>query len=291
MENDSTFVAPEGVYSVTDEHKQTQAQNYAMNIGTSIYPSRISSAIVRFPASKQGSAPGFAQLLGGGGKSESKKDRAVNSKDREDGVSLSSSDTPDESDPQPPASQEQATGCSTYEPHTLFSHPASAKKKTTARPKHSIRTTSSTFITRTHTVEGLSKALQSKQGDVTFLFYNMAKSFAWIEAGSKSKVPSQNSSTIVAQLFAGATFQNHFLSPPHMSRCESIYCFLRTPRHYHWIQYRRSYLVGYALGCILPDKPCAHFIRLPDPINSRYGRLNKQVRCRCSQSLSQNTNH
>ena len=182
MENDSTFVAPEGVYSVTDEHKQTQAQSYAMNIGTPVYPSRVSTAIVRFPASKQGSAPGFAQLLGGGGKSEPRKDKAVNSRDREDGVSLSSSDTHDESDPQPPASQD--------EPHTLFSHPASVKKKTSARPKHNIRTTSSTFITRTHTIEGLSKALQSKQGDVTFLFYNLAKSFAWIESGSKSKVPS-----------------------------------------------------------------------------------------------------
>ena len=215
MENDSTFVAPEGVYSVTDEHKQTQAQSYVMNIGTAVYPSRVSSAIVRFPAPKQGSAPGFAQLLGGG-KSEPKKERAVNSKEREDGVSLSSSDTPDESDPQPP-SQELAAGSSAYEPHTLFSHPASAKKKTTARPKHNIRTTSSTFITRIHTIESLSKALQSKQGDVTFLFYNLAKSFAWIEAGSKSKVLSPNSSTIVASTFhTGATFQNYFLSPPHM---------------------------------------------------------------------------
>ena len=218
MENDSTFVAPEGVYSVTDEHKQTQAQSYAMNIGTPVYPSRVSSVIVRFPAPKQGSAPGFAQLLGGG-KSEPKKDRAVNPKDREDGVSLSSSDTPDESDPQPPTSQELASGSSQVEPHTLFSHPASTKKKTIARPKHNIRTTSSSFITRIHTGEGLSKALQSKQGDVTFLFYNLAKSFAWIEAGSKSKVSlSQNSSTIVVSTFhTGTTFQNYFLSTPHMS--------------------------------------------------------------------------
>jgi hypothetical protein len=40
MENNSTFVAPEGVYSVTDEHKQTQAQSNSMNIGTAVYPSR-----------------------------------------------------------------------------------------------------------------------------------------------------------------------------------------------------------------------------------------------------------
>ena len=259
MDNDSTFVAPEGVYSVTDEHKQTQAQNYSMNIGTPVYPSRVSSVIVRFPVPKQGNAPGFAQLLGGGGKSEPKKDRVVNLRDREDGVSLSSSDTPDEGDPQPPASQELTTGSSTYEPHTLFSHPATSKKKTAARPKHNIRTTSSTFITRIHTAEGLSKTLQSKQGDVTFLFYNLAKSFAWVEAGSKSKVSSQNPFPIIAQpftpRFTGATLQDYFLSSPHMSRCEFVYRFLRTPRRYHWIPYRRSRLVGYALHNTLPDKP------------------------------------
>jgi|SRR5271168_4918216 len=203
MENNSTFVAPEGVYSVTDEHKQTQAQSNSMNIGTAVYPSRVSSVLVRFPPPKQGSVPGFAQLLGGGSKSEPKKDRAVapGPKDREDGVTVSvsrvsSSDAPDESDPQPP-SQEHAAGSSTYELYTLFSHPASAKKKTATRPKHNIRTSSSTFISRINTAEGLSKTLQSKQGKVTFLFYNMAKSFVWIEAGSKSKVPSQNSPSIV----------------------------------------------------------------------------------------------
>ena len=221
MENDSTFVAPEGVYSVTDEYKQSQAQSYVLSIGTPIYPSRISSAIVRFPAPKQASAPGFAQLLGGGSRSESRKDRAIILKDREDGISFSSSDTPDESDPQPPASQEHTTGSSTYEPHTLFSHPPSTKKKAAVRPKHNIRTTSSTFITRIHTAEGLSKTLQSKQGDVTFLFYNLAKSFAWIEGGSKSKVATLFSNRSPTLLFApystGAVFQNYFLSSPNMS--------------------------------------------------------------------------
>jgi hypothetical protein len=91
MENNSTFVAPEGVYSVTDEHKQTQAQSNSMNIGTAVYPSRVSSVLVRFPPPKQGSVPGFAQLLGGGSKSEPKKDRAVapGPKDRKDGVTVS----------------------------------------------------------------------------------------------------------------------------------------------------------------------------------------------------------
>ena len=90
----------------------------------------------------------LAQLLGGG-KSEPKK------KDRDDGVSLSSSDTPDEGD------------AHDTEHHVLFSGPGgAAKKKAAARPKHNIRTTSSTFVSRVQTAEGLAKTLQSKQGDV-----------------------------------------------------------------------------------------------------------------------------
>lgn len=190
MENESTFVAPEGVYSVTDDYKPNQQQNIAVSVGPVVFPSKISSIALRFPPPKQGGGPGFAQLLGGG-KSEPKKDKSEKStKDRDD-ASLSSSDTPDESEPQPPSSQEHNAGNASvsHEHHTLFSHPpAAGKKKAIARPKHNIRTTSSTFITRIQTAEGLAKTLQSKQGDVQFLFYNLAKSFVWIEAGSKAKV-------------------------------------------------------------------------------------------------------
>lgn len=186
IENDSTFVAPEGVYSVTDEHKPSLVQSQAVSAGQPIYPTRVSSIIVRFPAAKQGGAPGFAQLLGGN--KETKKEKIT--KEPEDGVSLSSSDTPDEDLTVPPPAQDHApTSPSAHEPHTIFSFPAGTKKKAVARPKHNIRSTSSSFITRLQTAEGLTKFLQSKQGgEVTFLFYNLAKSFLWVEAGSKAKV-------------------------------------------------------------------------------------------------------
>ncbi|KAG5645577.1 hypothetical protein DXG03_005715 [Asterophora parasitica] len=184
MDNESTFVAPEGVYTVTDEHKPPP--NFTPYGGAAVYPTRVTSVVVTFPAAKsQGSgAPGFVQLLGGN--KDTKKDKP-NKKEREDGVSLSSSDTPDEGD-HPTSSQEHAVS---QEPHTLFSpSPAGpGKKKSAARPKHNIRTTSSTFITRIQNAEGLAKTLQSKQGDTTFLFYNIAKSWLWVESGSKSKDP------------------------------------------------------------------------------------------------------
>src|SRR5258706_5572847 len=64
----------------------------------------------------------------------------------------------------------------------------SAKRKTVSRPKHSIRTTSSSFVTRLQTAEGLTRTLANKQGGVTFIFYNALKSFFWTEVGVKAKV-------------------------------------------------------------------------------------------------------
>jgi catabolite repression protein CreC len=182
MENESTFVAPEGVYSLTDEHKPLPATLG----GQSIYPTKVSSVVVRFTATKQGGPPGLAQLLGGN--KDQKKANLTTPKEREDGVSLSSSDTPDESEQPPSSTQDHPPPSPSipHEPHTLFSH-STSKKKNAARPKHNIRTTSSSFITRIQTAEGLSKTLQSKQGDATFLFYNQAKSYVWVEAGSKVK--------------------------------------------------------------------------------------------------------
>jgi len=182
-------VAPEGVYSVTDEHKLSLAQNHAANAGPSIYPTKVCSVVVRFTATKQGSAPGLAQLLGGN--KEQKKGNLTSLKEREDGVSLSGSDTPDEGEQPSSSTQEHppASPSIPHEHHTLFSHsPIASKKKNAARPKHNIRTTSSSFITRIQTAEGLTKTLQAKQGDATFLFFNQAKSYVWVEAGSKAKV-------------------------------------------------------------------------------------------------------
>ena len=180
-------MAPEGVYSVTDEHRTSLAQNQAALAGHSIYPTKVCSVVVRFSVTKQGGTPGLAQLLGGN--KEQKKGTLAIPKEREDGVSLSSSDTPDEGEQPSSSTQDHppASPSVPHEQHTLFSH-STSKKKNAARPKHNIRTTSSSFITRIQTAEGLTKILQAKQGDVTFLFYNQAKSYMWVEAGSKAKV-------------------------------------------------------------------------------------------------------
>ncbi|KAG2020119.1 catabolite repression protein creC [Coprinopsis cinerea AmutBmut pab1-1] len=236
MENESTFVAPEGVYSVTDEHKTLASQLNAVSAGPSIHPTRVSSVVVKFPPSKPGGAQTFANLLGGGNK-DAKKDKVP--KEKEDGVSQSSSDT-DELEPQPSTSQEHSNGT---EQHTIFSNPSSTtgKKKNVTRPKHNIRTTSSTFISRIQTAEGISKTLGSKQGDVTFLFYNLAKTFNWIEAGSKAKEP-----------LSRITFSQH-------PTCHDVNAATASSEHL-------DVIIGFATGDLV----------WLDPITSRYGRLNKQ---------------
>ena len=189
MENESTFVAPEGVYSVTEDHKPPPVQPHSLNNPPILYPTKLSTVTIRFPPIKPVNAPGFAQLLVGSKDSKKENPKPPNSKERDDGASLSSSDTlEDGAVPEPlPQDSTSATPAISTEPHNLFSNPAVAGKKK-LRPKHNIRTTSSTFITRMQSAEGLTKLLQSKQGDFTFWFYNLAKSFLWMEAGAKSKV-------------------------------------------------------------------------------------------------------
>jgi catabolite repression protein CreC len=193
MENESTFVAPEGVYTVTEQLKPSLAHIHPPNT-PHVFPTKLSFIVIPFPAPKQ-AGPGLAQLLGGNKENKREKEKE-REKEREkeklgqkdDGVSLSSSDTPD--DGHTPADQAvpmtEGTATNSTIP-TLFSQTPS-KKKPTSRPKHNMRTTSSTFITRIQTAEGLTKILQSKHGETTFLFYNIAKNFCWVDTASKSKV-------------------------------------------------------------------------------------------------------
>jgi len=217
MENDSTFVAPEGVYSVIEEHRPSALNPHVTNtnLPPTSYPTKLSTILIRYPAhNKASGSQAFAQLLGGGKEKDAKKDKGKAddaakdkdnhlkppARDREDGASLSSSDTQDDAGnaspdlsagspavpevPNTPAHEHLNTIFSTHSPPNV----AGGKKKASTRPKHSIRTTSSTFVSRVQTAEGLAKHLQSRQGEVTYVFYNHLKSFIWTEVGSKVKV-------------------------------------------------------------------------------------------------------
>ncbi|KAF8349185.1 WD40-repeat-containing domain protein [Amanita rubescens] len=206
METDLSFVAPEGVYTVAEE------LIYPPN-ALPVFPTNIASVAVRFPARQQGPTPAFAQLLG------------ARPRDRDDATN---SDLGDQDDSSTPDSAPD-----------LFAHPA--KKRSTARPRHNIKTSSSTFITRIQTAEGLSRTLQSKQGDATFIFYNLAKCFIWVEAGTKSKEP-----------LSKITFSAY-------PTCHDVNLYTASPEHF-------DIIIGFATGDLV----------WLDPISSRYGRLNKQ---------------
>ncbi|KAH7889618.1 WD40-repeat-containing domain protein [Phlebopus sp. FC_14] len=251
MESDSAFVAPEGVYSVTEEHKPPAIPAHASTVAAHVYPTRLSTITVRFTQSKHVSSPGLAQLLGANLTKDSRRDRErekEREKDRSllDDRSLSSSDTPDEHtspdlvSPQTTLVQDPPIP---HEPHRLFAHPSvlGKKKPNPSRPKHNMRTTSSTFITRVQSAEGLSKILANRQGDATFLFYNTAKAFLWVEVGANSKEPLTRIS---------------FSAYP---TCHDVNPLTASPE-------KLDVVIGFNTGDLVWF----------DPMSTRYGRLNKQ---------------
>ncbi|GAB1517964.1 hypothetical protein RhiTH_001020 [Rhizoctonia solani] len=188
IENDSTFVAPEGVYSLTEEYKPPPIHTTTAGIAASFH-SKLTTITVKFAPPKAGSQ-GITSLLGGG---KAVKEKEKDKKRDEDVQGNASGESehelggeqepePDMDDPSTPQQQQQL-----FSPTGLKPSPLTPRKKSVARPKHNIKTTSSSFVTRLHTMEGLTKYLGSKSGDVTFMFYNAGKSFYWMDVSGKLK--------------------------------------------------------------------------------------------------------
>ena len=90
MESELTFVAREGVYSLTEDHKSIPVAHTAPH---PLYPTRLSTITVRFPATKQPAIQGLGQLLGGGKESRKEKGLAPTPPAKNDGSSVLSGDT------------------------------------------------------------------------------------------------------------------------------------------------------------------------------------------------------
>ncbi|KAF8136502.1 WD40 repeat-like protein [Boletus edulis] len=250
MESDSAFVAPEGVYSVTEEHKPPVIP--APSSIAQLHPTRLSTVTVHFNHPKHASSPGLAQLLGANLNKDLRRDKErerEKDKDKEkllpDNRSLSSSDNPDDNltSPDVTSTTVQDPIVSQEPHHMLFAHPSVSgkKKSSSSKPKHNMRTTSSSFITRMQSVEGLNKILASKQGEATFMFYNSGKTFLWYEVGTKAKEPLTKIS---------------FSAFP---TCHDVNTLTASPE-------RLDVVIGFNTGDLVWF----------DPIASRYGRLNKQ---------------
>ena len=189
IENDATFVSPEGVYSLTEEYKPPPI--HASTAGAAAaFHSKLTSVTVRFPAPKVGGGQGLTALLGGG-KEKSSKEKEKDRKKGEESGEESDHDTPpgEDADLGGSADDVQQQQAALFSPTGLKAGPMpGGKRKSVSRPKHSIKTTSSSFVTRLHTMEGLSKHLAGKSGDVLFMFHNAGKSFYWMDGSSKVKV-------------------------------------------------------------------------------------------------------
>ena len=213
MESELTFVAPEGVYSLTEDHKSIPVAHTAPH---PLYPTRLSTITVRFPATKQPAIQGLGQLLGGGKDFWKEKGLAPTPAAKDDGGSVSSGDTPEDVTSPDVGSSQDATTTPTSivmpdQNHGLFGPPAGGKRRALSRPKHNIRATSSTFITRVQPAEGLAKVLQAKQGEVTYMFYNSAKNFYWVEAGVQAKVRLTTCSVANGLIPSRSPFRNLWL--------------------------------------------------------------------------------
>ncbi|KAJ1309513.1 hypothetical protein OPQ81_006287 [Rhizoctonia solani] len=140
-------------------------------------------------------------------------------------------------EPSTPQQQQQL-----FSPTGLKPGPLTPRKKSVARPKNSIKTTSSSFVTRLHTMEGLTKYLAAKSGDVTFMFYNAGKSFYWMDMSAKLKEP-------LARISFSQFPTCHAVNPlTSSSTCLDI-------------------VIGFNTGDLIWF----------EPLSSRYVRINKQV--------------
>ncbi|KIJ27834.1 hypothetical protein M422DRAFT_261873 [Sphaerobolus stellatus SS14] len=283
QENDAAFVAPEGVYSLTDEQKPP-----AIHVPIGPIPpahaaahTRLSCITIKYPLHTSsgrglGGQP-FRGVLNRGGEGKNKKDKEGLGKDGAgDKESLSGSENSGGKEGRDNGNNNRADDPSptddpssplpipfTPPPSALFTPVSPAlspnanansnnigggglggagggkKKQAFSRPKHNMRTTSSTFVTKLQSVDGLSRIISGKQGEVTYLFYNYGKSFYWTEV--KAKDP-------LARITFGAFPTCHDVNKT-------------TASHE-----RLDVIIGFNTGDLVWF----------DPISSRYVRINKQ---------------
>ena len=155
LENDLTFVTPEGVYYVTEDHRPIPV---AHNAPLLIYLTCLSTITMHFPAMKQPAIQGLGQLLGSR-KDFWKEKGLMPASAKDNSVSMSNGETPeDATSPDTGNSQDAASPMSIAIPnqnHELFSPPAGGKCRPLLCSEHNLCTMSSQFITR-----------------VTFLFFS-----------------------------------------------------------------------------------------------------------------------
>ncbi|KAG9007367.1 hypothetical protein FRB94_014394 [Tulasnella sp. JGI-2019a] len=209
MDDPLTFISPEGAYTQLEEHKPPALHSYYSSLSASSptaaqIATRVSIVTVTFPAVKQPSSQAFSSLLGGNksDKHNAKKVAALEGKhqptlpavhDKDESESSGDNPNPNPDDPVDIPPRNPSPPPAADHPHhpVLFSPTLGAglpSKKKSTRSKQNLKTTTSSFVTRYQAMEGFSKHLAAKTGDVNFMFYNSGKSFFMTEMETANKL-------------------------------------------------------------------------------------------------------
>ncbi|KAG9013240.1 hypothetical protein FRB90_006110 [Tulasnella sp. 427] len=192
MDDSNTFVSPEGVYTHAEEHRPplpTPIYSSVSNAPTAAsIATRISTVLVNYPALKTSSSQAFSALLGGG--KGDKKDKKAGHHvhlpavpDQEESVSSGDAEDGNNTNAAAGGTTDVTPTATEHPPHhpQLFSPPTATTglhgKKKSVRAKQNLKTTTSSFVSRYHCIEGLQKHLSAKTGETTFIFYNAGKTF------------------------------------------------------------------------------------------------------------------
>ncbi|KAG8940074.1 hypothetical protein FRC00_013257, partial [Tulasnella sp. 408] len=194
MDDSNTFVSPEGVYTHAEEHRPplpTPIYTSVSNAPTSAsIATRITAVVVNFPALKPSSSQPFSALLGGGKGDKKDKDKKAGHHltlpavpDQEESVSSGDAEDGNTNAAGAGAATDVTPTAPEHPPHhpLLFSPPNATAglqaKKKSVRAKQNLKTTTSSFVSRYHCIEGLHKHFGAKTGETTFIFYNAGKTF------------------------------------------------------------------------------------------------------------------
>jgi len=233
METAATIVAPEGIYSLTEELKPLQAVSLIASTPI-LFPTRVSTVTIKYPSKT--TAQGLSGLLSGSRNPQPQPAAAPAAPAAKETDSAGSSDNINQDDAAGSNGSSGAVNASStnnnnnnLHQHSLFAQPTqNGKRKAQSRPKHNMKTTSSAFVTRHQSTEGLNRILQAKQGDVTFTIYNSAKSLFWSEVGARAKASPADSEPLIVCMdslnCAGASTSCHILGCPYVSRHQPRNC-------------------------------------------------------------------
>lgn len=167
---DSSLVAPEGLYLASTSH--FPPAYFPTTLGPPVIPTKLNTVSIFYPPKKEG---GLGNLLGIASKDPVDVDSAEKESFHTSSVSTGFS--------------KGVSGVGT--PFLSRSMAGGKDGSVGPRPKSNIKSTSSSFVTRVQSLEGMGKVMgeRARGGEeVRWTFWNLGRVWGWVELGGKAKV-------------------------------------------------------------------------------------------------------